>query len=397
MQSKYKPVIVVVAFDRQESLKRILSSLQQSYCPAGTKLIISIDNNGKNQQVAEYANVFEWEFGEKEVIYHKERLGLRQHILKCGDLTYEYGSIIMLEDDLYMSSYFYQYTQEALDYYHGSEKIAGISLYNLPYSESIKLPFSPLKDNSDVYFMQIPSSLGQAWSKDHWTGFRKWYNENPDIKNTSGLPWVVKNRWPESSWKKFFYAYIIEFDKYFVFPILSLSTNFNDLGTNMIAETFFGQVEIQTTNIPRQFIEIDNAINVYDAHSELCPEKMDMLCDTLKGYEYELDLYGKKDTISAEYVLTSKACRNPIKSFKRTMKPQELNIIYNIGGSDFHLVKKENVLSYPNSVADLKNTNAMMRYIPDFSFYFTNLPDTHILIKILKFRLASKIKKLFRK
>jgi len=395
MQFKYKPVIVIVAFDRQKSLKRILSSLKQSYCPVETKLIISIDNNGTNQGVADIASEFVWEFGEKEVIYHNDRLGLRKHILLCGDLTYKYDSVIILEDDLYVSPHFYQYTQNALEYYDTSEKIAGISLYNLPYTESIKLPFIPVKDVSDVYFMQIPSSLGQAWSRQQWDGFKSWYEKSPDITRNLRLPFVARTKWPDSSWKKYFYSYIIETDKYFVYPLLSLTTNFNDIGTNMVSNSYKGQVEVMSSNLNSKFIKFEEAVNVYDAYSEILPEKLNKLCGTLKGYDYEVDIYGKKEMFNKEYVLTSKPCENPLLGFERAMKPHELNIIFNIKGSSIFLVRKEDILFYPGSVADLKNTNSIKDLIPEFSYYYTDIFDTDILFKILKFRMRNKIKRYF--
>lgn len=392
MQNQYNPVVVVVAYDRPNSLQRILSSLFNSHCPKGTKLIVSIDNNGKNKNIADIANAFDWPFGEKEVIYRPEHLGLRKHIIECGDLVYKYDSIIVLEDDLFVSPHFYSYTTKALEYYDTSEKIAGISLYNLPYIESIKLPFTPIKDDSSVYFKQVPSSLGQAWSKKHWDSFKKWYAKSPEISKINSLPWVVKNKWPESSWKKYFYAYLIESNKYFVYPIISLTTNFNDPGTNMITKSFKGQVEVMSTAVPFKFKDIEDAVNVYDAHSEISAKSLNQLCKTFNEYNYEVDIYGKKDFIGKPYVLTTKACKDPILSFARTMKPHELNLIFNIKGSEIFLTKTENILKYPNSVAELKSTDSSKNFIPEFNFYFTNIIDTKIMLKILKYKLINKFK-----
>lgn len=397
MKSMFSPVIVIAAFNRQRSLKRILSSLNNTFCPNGTKLIISIDNNGLNQDVADIAYRYNWAFGEKEVIYHKEHLGLRKHILMCGDLTYKYNSVIILEDDLYVSPYFYSYAQKALQYYVDSDKIAGISLYNLPYTEVIKLPFTPLKDNSSVYFMQIPSSLGQVWNKSQWEGFKTWYDNNPDLFQVSGLPYIPKQRWPESSWKKYFYAYLIEFNKFFVYPIVSLTTNFNDPGTNIISHSFKGQVEIMSSDLPIKFIDLEKALNVYDAYSEILPDRLNVFSDILKDYNYEIDIYGKKEIFNKDYVLTSKPCINPIISFERSMKPHELNIIFNNIGKGISLTHKKNILFYPKTVAELKSTNSMKYFIPEYNYYFTNVFDSNILIKILKFRLLIKIKSYLKK
>ena len=76
MENGYHPVIVVAAYNRSDSLKRILSSLEKAHYPEKVKLVISIDNNGANQHVADAANAFNWKFGEKEVIFYSERQGL---------------------------------------------------------------------------------------------------------------------------------------------------------------------------------------------------------------------------------------------------------------------------------------------------------------------------------
>lgn len=397
MQPEYLPVVVVVAFDRVKSLNRILSSLDKSYCPSGTKLVVSIDNNGTNEDVFQAAQDFNWKFGEKEVIYQKERLGLKKHIIKCGDLSFKYGSVIILEDDLYVSPYFYKYTIDSLSYYKDSEEIAGISLFNLPYTESCKLPFTPIKDDSDVYFKQVPSSLGQAWSQKHWSLFKKWYDTNPDILEIYGLPPIVKKWWPETSWKKYYYAYLVKHDKYFVFPQVSLTTSFNDLGTNMKTKSYFGQTPLKTVESEFKFKKLSDAVNVYDAYSELLPDRFAKLCDVLNDFNYEVDLYGRKDSFIADFVLTTKPCAKTVLSFERSLKPHELNIIYNLKGEEIFLAKKEDVLFYPTTVDHLKYNRTTQDFINEFTYFYKNAFDTDVLMRVFKYRVLNKIKALFNK
>lgn len=385
MKNNYQPVIVVVAFNRLKSLNRILDSLNRSFTPNGTKLIISIDNDGKNKDVAELSSEFKWKFGEKEVIYYKERLGLRNHIIKCGDFSFDYGSVIILEDDLFVSPYFYKYAQEALTYYSNCDNIAGISLYNQPYTESSKLPFIPIKDNSDVYFKQVPSSLGQAWSKEHWHSFKKWYDTNPDVHNCKGLPVKVRN-WPESSWKKYYYAYLVNFNKYFVFPQISFTTNFSDPGENMVVRIYFGQTPIKIIESPFNFKALKDAINVYDAYSEILPDKINMLCNTLNDYDFEVDLYGKKDSFTKDYVITSKTCKNYIAGFERSMKPHEMNVIMDIRGEELVLAKRDDIIIQQQT---------MEEFINEYTYFYKNIFDTDVLINLIKSRFKKRIKSYF--
>lgn len=386
MSNTYNPVIVVVAFNRIKSLQRILNSLAKSIFPVKTKLIISIDNNGQNKQVADFARQFEWKNGDKEVIYQDEHLGLRKHVLRCGDISFEYGSIIMLEDDLVVSPYFYTYAIEALNYYETSEKIGGISLYNLPYTEALKQPFIPILDDSDVYFKQIPSSLGQTWTVKQWDSFRKWYDADPDIKAIKGLPVRVRNNWPESSWKKYFYGYLVEKNKYFVFPQISYTSNFNDLGENMKFMNYFGQVRLAIVESSFKFKTIENAINVYDAHSELLVDRLKKLQPNLSKYDFESDLYDKKESFSTELVLTSKKCKNSLLSFSRAMKPMEMNIIYDIPGNDISLAKREDVILDSLTMDDFEN---------EYAYFYRNILDTNILFKVIINRIRRRIKSIF--
>ncbi|NMD70181.1 hypothetical protein HHO41_07745 [Bacillus sp. DNRA2] len=93
--------IVVVAYNRVNSLSRLLTSLKRAnYFGLHTPLIISIDKS-QNKDVAICANNFEWPFGEKHVIEHPNRLGLRNHVLFCGNLSRDYDAVVVLEDDCF--------------------------------------------------------------------------------------------------------------------------------------------------------------------------------------------------------------------------------------------------------------------------------------------------------
>lgn len=187
------------------------------------------------------AEDFGWRFGDKHVVAHPTRLGLREHILRCGDLSEKYGGVIVLEDDLYVSPEFYEYTLEALAFYRTNSRIAGISLYNYRYNETAKLAFRAIEDGSDCYFMQTASSWGQCWTWDQWRAFRQWYDENRE--QPAAIPKNVES-WPETSWKKYFIKYVVATDRFFVFPRISLTTNFSNSGTHEIAPGNYLQVPL---------------------------------------------------------------------------------------------------------------------------------------------------------
>ncbi len=302
-------------------------------------------------------------------------------------MIYNHGSAIMLEDDLVVSPYFYKYAVAALNNYSNYNEIGGISLYNLPYTEALKQPFIPLKDDSDVYFKQVPSSLGQAWSVEQWDAFKKWYSTDPDIKKITGLPIRVRTNWPASSWKKYFYGYLVEKDKYFVFPQVSFTSNFNDIGENMKNKTSFGQVRLEIVDTTYKFKPLKESFNVYDAHSEILPDRLKTFQPKLKEFDFEVDLYDKKEFFEKDYVLTSKPCKNRIMGFGRAMKPIEMNIINEVDGNEISLAKSKDVIFRPLSMDEFEY---------EYAYFYKDIFDTKILLKIIINRIKNKIKSMFK-
>lgn len=338
-----KPVIVVVAYNRVKSIRRLLTSLAiASYeeFEGEIKLIVSIDYSGSNEVLSEVQR-FKWAHGDFQIIKHKKNLGLKQHVIKCGDLTKLYGSIILLEDDLFVAPGFYKYAVSALMFYAKEKYVGGISLYRHLYNESAGMSFVPMEDNYDVYFLQIASSWGQAWSSEQWCGFREWYDEGQEISKDDCLPNDVL-LWPDTSWKKYFIKYLVKKDKYFIYPKKSFTTNFGDSGVHQVRNNLF-QVPLFMGNKKNNFISFDKSMSIYDSFCELLPSVYKKLNSDLECYDFESDLYGTKETskINSPYVLTTKESivGENVKSYGLLMKPMELNVVFNINGNFFNLIK----------------------------------------------------------
>lgn len=334
------PTIVVVAYNRPKPLGRLLQSLLNAhYSESEVRLVISIDKS-ENKEVLKLSQQFEWKFGEKKIIQHTEHLGLKEHILRCGDLSLEYESIIVLEDDLLVSPYFYQYAKQAIEFYKDENALAGISLYNYQVAESCFYPFQAIDDGSDVYFMQVASSWGQAWTKTQWQKFRNWFSLNAELPSSAAIPNYLK-QWGKHSWKKHFIHYLIDTDKYFVFPRLSLTTNFEEEGTNSSTRNVF-HVPLQISTSNYKFCELMLSKSVYDAWFEIKPQLLKQFNVTLINYNFEVDLYGSKEinTNDYEYILSSKEAQNPLLLFGADLFPMESNITFNLSGYAIKLYKK---------------------------------------------------------
>lgn len=349
--------IVIAAYNRDRTLSRLLTSLAKSDYTNSVKLIISIDGGG-SESVKTAARDFDWVFGPKEVIEHPENMGLRRHILFCGGLSKKYDGIILLEDDLFVSPWFYNYTLAALKFYRDNSVICGVSLYSYRYNETSFLSFTPLNDGSDTYFMQLPCSWGQAWLKEHWSEFESWYEANCSRNFSDDLSLPVNiAQWPMTSWKKFFAKYMIEQNKFFVYPMHSYSTNFGDKGQHHQGSNLY-QVPIVLGKTPNYYFrKFEESTVKYDSHCEVLPECLNDLCGGVFNYNLSVDLHGskKRESLIGDFVLTTKECASFVRSFGRVMFPIEMNIINQISGNDIYLAKVDQIENYGDITEHIRN------------------------------------------
>ncbi|WP_052131409.1 glycosyltransferase family 2 protein [Planococcus sp. CAU13] len=328
--------LVAIAYNRPDSLSRLLASLNKAWYPErNVKLIISIDHGGPSR-VIDVAENFEWKFGTKQVIVHEQNLGLRKHILQCGDLTKIYENIIVLEDDIFVSKLFYKYALSALAFYDGAERISGISLYSHKFNETAKLPFTPLKEEQDVYFLQIAASSGQVWTARTWKDFKKWYDEGTKDENWHKMPDNIAG-WPETSWKKYYTKFLMEKNKFFVYPYESLTTNFGDIGQHFWKTNSSAQVPLNRNQKQFNFCAMENSTAVYDVFCE--NRELASYISSYAGDSCTVDLYGtKKDVESNRFLLTVKPYPYmEVKKFALALKPMEENIFHEIAGEQIFL------------------------------------------------------------
>lgn len=360
------PAIIIPAYNRAYSLERLLRSVAAAkYAHSSIALVISIDKND-NEEVYRLAENFEWPYGVKKIIAQPTHLGLKEHILRCGDLSVEYGAVIILEDDLFVSPCFYDYTLQALGYYGQGEQeanVAGISLFNYEVAENGFGAFEAMPDGTDVYFMQMASSWGQCFTAKQWQNFRTWFSTHDKIMSTENLPDYILG-WSESSWKKHFVRYLVATDKYFVFPRVSLSTNFGERGTNTDRRGLF-QSALLTFEKKFAFAPLEQSLSVYDAWFEMQAACFKKLNPSFSTCDLALDLYGtkKKSEIQSSFLLSSKPCAKPIKSFGNELRPMLSNIILQNEGTvfclgatpDFKEAEIDKEIFYPvvASVADM--------------------------------------------
>lgn len=352
MLNSIRPAIVVAAYNRPDALQRLLDSLEKaSYAGCeDVTIVISVDRaegNPLRQVVAD----FDWRWGKKRVVYHQQRLGLTGNILFCGDLSEEYGSAIVLEDDLVVSPGFYRYAMDAIDFYRHCDYVGGISLYSDIYNEYAQMRFIPLDDGYDNYFLQIAASWGQVWTKEQWQGFRDYYQQSVESPFTTddGIPDFVIG-WPDpTDWKKHFIRYLVATKRYFVVPRSALSTNCGEQGTHIASKHGNYHTYLLWGEKKFQFSYLEESKAVYDCYYEIEARILQEANSKLAQYDFTVDFYGSKNLakVKSPYILTVRSCEGAIASFAAELVPPELNIACDLEGDVFSLAAVTDCLGYP--------------------------------------------------
>ncbi|MBC6003808.1 MAG: glycosyltransferase family A protein [Paeniclostridium sordellii] len=327
--------IVVIGYDRLHCIERLLKSLDRAVYDDCIDLIISIDNSG-NEDLYKYVKEFNWKFGNKTVIIRSERLGLKKHVIECGNLTKEYEYIVVLEDDTYVSPYFYNYTKQAIKFYENNENIAGISLYKHKRNIDASKVFENEKNEFDSFFIQYAQSWGQVWSRKEWNNFMEWYNKNGDSFEYSNKVPSNLFQWSNKSWLKYHIRYCIENNKYFVYPNISHSSNFNNMGSHAIANSPAYQTDLMYGKKEYKFMPFNKNAIKYDSFFER--EDLGDMLGIDRG-ELCIDIYGmKQNKENKKYWLTTRLEDfRIIKSFGLELKPHEMNVINQIEGNGIFL------------------------------------------------------------
>ena len=240
--------ITVIAYNRTESLKRLLCTLSHACYDGDTiPLYISVDKSDTDA-VERFADEYRWEHGPKTVVKHPHNMGLKEHVLSQGALLDEYDAVIVLEDDLTVAPDFWSFAKQTVHQYKDDDRVAGVSLYSFAVNYHTLRPFTPQHDGHDVYFMNCAMSWGEIWLKRQWLEFKRWYDSHTEFTYSAALPRSICS-WNDKSWLKYHTRYCIENDRYFVFPYVSYTTNYSEAGTHSDDASDIFQVELMRGRI----------------------------------------------------------------------------------------------------------------------------------------------------
>ena len=267
MTDRSAHAVVVPGHNRPHSLAKVLSCLGAARYAEPVDLIISID--GDHAGCLAVAEQFDWPWGRKEVRSVTPKLGLKGHIISCCDLaSATYPTFTIIEDDLLVSPYWFEYTAKAAAVFAEDDRIGGIALYSYLIDEIQFVDFQPSQDGADNYFLQFACSWGQAWTRGQWAKFKAWFADNGDLEGAGRAVPDAITHWPASSWKKFFIHYLVDTGRYFVYPRFSLTSCPGVAGTNQ--KSIGALFETPLLQGPRTwtFADLDHSGSVYNAYFE---------------------------------------------------------------------------------------------------------------------------------
>lgn len=338
--------IVVATYNRPASLERLLRLLTTAQYSERVDLIISIDNGPLSKELIHIAKKMDWVFGRKITRLAMENLGLRKHILECGDVVAGYEAVIILEDDLLVGPYFHQFCRQALNAYESDDGIAGISLYSPDYNEMANLPFLAESSDCSVYALQSAQSWGQCWSRRMWNQFREWYStsKTPPM-HSADMPDRIYS-WPESSWKKYSMKYLVESGRTWIYPYRSHSSNCSEIGTHNQAVTNLFQVQLDSTQHSYFFRPRHDLVS-YDIYFERSPRQFPELRRDA-DVPLIIDLYAtRQKVIGPALLLTVRTLkRAPVAQYSMSLKPHETGSRMLQSGIDarlYQIEKGENI------------------------------------------------------
>ncbi len=159
--------IALFVYNRPEALVRTIASLQANISHQKTDLFVFSDgpkNQFDSENVEKVRKIVHGITGFKsiQIIESEQNLGLANSIINgVGKVLSQFNNIIVLEDDLIVTSNFIDFMNAALDHFESQQKVFSISGF------SFDLKINP-DEYKEGYFLNRGWSWGWATWKNRW-------------------------------------------------------------------------------------------------------------------------------------------------------------------------------------------------------------------------------------
>lgn len=367
--------IVAIGYNRAEAFSNMLQSLKQIKTErTDIHLVLSIEGEA-TETVKEIAERYDWQYGEKHIVYHKTRLGLRNHFIWVGDQTEQYDNVIFLEDDLSVSPYIIDAADQMINAYNNEDKVAAGAFYSPLVCEFNSQRFYPIDDGGDTFFFQHPY-WGNLWQKLKWKKFKEWFSNYE--RNEEILPIYVRG-WKKTSFKVVYIQYLVETNRYVAFTRQSFVNNMGFAGMHNRSGGNTYQVPFAIGKKKLNCKPFDESIAIYDANFEIESSALKKANPKLSGFDFDVDLNKTGDRHKNDIVLTFGKSKCPIMSFHGGMKPYEIAVAIGQEGEGIVLSNRVDLIHEDNPrklwFNDFLNNNVvsdrrMLYYLADICRMF---------------------------
>ena len=163
---KMAPIVLFV-YDRPWHTRQTVESLQRNFGVSESELFVFSDGPKKSGDFDKITEVRQYlktigGFAEVTIIERDNNYGLARSIITgVTEIVSQFGTIIVLEDDMITSPYFLRYMNEVLKLYENDEKVIGVHGYVYPVKA--KLP--------ETFFLKGADCWGWGTWKRGWDLF----------------------------------------------------------------------------------------------------------------------------------------------------------------------------------------------------------------------------------
>lgn len=195
--------LIVLTMDREESLRRLLQSLQRvNYDGDRVDLDVWIDRSSGSDEADETMSAMvgaardcKWDHGVRSIHKRMENAGLYEQWIYTWNVTEQSTeTALILEDDLEVSPQFYKWLKQARNLYAVDPAVGAFTLQRgelrprqIPGVASGKLRVD--ESEHPVYKYRLLGTWGFAPEKKIWLEFRAWYEE---MRVMEAKPYVAK-------------------------------------------------------------------------------------------------------------------------------------------------------------------------------------------------------------
>ena len=239
--------IIFICYNRFNHTLKSLNALKNNKLAKNSKIFIFSDAPKKKsdeKKIIKIRNLLKKikGFKDKKLIFRKKNYGNKKNIISAINQVFKkYKKIIVVEDDLVVSTSFLLFMNDCLNYYSKDKKIWHINGWSYPFLK---------KNSADIAFLKSMNCWGWATWKNRWSKistkedkyiaiFTKRMIHNFDIQSsTNNWSQIIRNKKNLiRTWAVFWHATIFLNNGITVYPKHSLVKNIGDDGSGRMPKT----------------------------------------------------------------------------------------------------------------------------------------------------------------